>query len=60
MAYLQGEPLPQSTLKSMRDRNNSPPYIQTQLQSIYEERLEKLKSLERLVYAYPYVKKADS
>ncbi|MCP0917697.1 hypothetical protein MUB04_14275 [Acinetobacter indicus] len=45
-----GKSLPQSTLKSMRDRNNLPLYIQKQLPAIYEERLAELKTLESLIY----------
>ncbi len=46
----QGNPLPQSTLKSMRDRNTFPMYIQKQLPAIYEERLAELKAIESLIY----------
>lgn len=46
----QGKPLPQSTLKSIRDRNNFPLYIQKQLPAIYEERLAELKAIESLIY----------
>lgn len=34
----QGKPLPQSSLKSMRDRNTLPDYILVQLEIIIEER----------------------
>lgn len=45
-----GKHLPQSTLKSMRDRNNFPLYIQKQLPAIYEERMAELKAIESLIY----------
>lgn len=46
----QGKPLPQSSLKSMRDRNNFPLYIQKQLSAIYEQRMAEMKSLSSMIY----------
>ena len=44
-------PMPQSTIKSIRDRKGEiPPYIQEQLPAIYEERLAELKAIESLIY----------
>lgn len=42
----QGDPLPQSSLKSMRDRNRLPDYILDQLQSIIDERLQEIENMK--------------
>ena len=37
-----GDPLPQSSLKSMRDRNNLPDYIKDQLRDIFDKRINEI------------------
>lgn len=41
-----GEPLPQSTLKSMRDRNNFPDYIKAQLEEIFDKRIHEITAVK--------------
>ncbi|MFX2257872.1 hypothetical protein V6380_13970 [Acinetobacter variabilis] len=41
-----GDPLPQSSLKSMRDRNNLPDYIKDQLAEIFDNRINEIKTVK--------------
>lgn len=41
-----GDPLPQSSLKSMRDRNNLPDYIKEQLAEIFDNRINEIKTVK--------------
>ena len=41
-----GDPLPQSSLKSMRDRNNLPDYIKFQLKEIFEKRINEINTVK--------------
>lgn len=43
----QGRPLPQSTLKSMRDRGNTPDYIKDQIRVVVEQRLAVLSEISK-------------
>lgn len=43
----QGEELPQSTLKSMRDRGNFPDYIKLQVAVIMDRKIEELKRISK-------------
>ena len=42
-----GDPLPQSSLKSMRDRNNLPDYIRDQLRDIFDSRINELEQAKK-------------
>lgn len=42
----QGNPLPQSSLKSMRDRNSLPDYIAKQLEYIIDIRLQEIREIK--------------
>ena len=41
-----GDPLPQSSLKSMRDRNNLPDYIKFQLKEIFDNRINEINTVK--------------
>lgn len=43
---MNGDPLPQSTLKSMRDRNNLPDYIKAQLEEIFDKRIHEITAVK--------------
>lgn len=47
---IDGQPLPQSTLKSMRDRHNLPEYIRTQLRSLTDKRLGELVAMKNTFF----------
>ncbi len=42
-----GDPLPQSSLKSMRDRNNLPDYIKDQLRDIFDKRINEIVEVKK-------------
>lgn len=44
---INGETLPQSTLKSMRDRGNFPDYIKRQIAVIFDQRIDELKRIRK-------------
>lgn len=46
-----GDPLPQSSLKSMRDRNNLPDYIRDQLRDIFDSRINELEQAKKRFHA---------
>lgn len=41
-----GDPLPQSSLKTMRDRNTFPDYIKIQLEEILDNRIKEIKTIQ--------------
>lgn len=51
-----GDPLPQSSLKSMRDRNNLPDYIRDQLRDIFDSRINELEEAKKRFHAEPKVR----
>lgn len=51
-----GDPLPQSSLKSMRDRNNLPDYIRDQLRDIFDRRINELEKAKIKFHAEPKVR----
>lgn len=51
-----GGPLPQSSLKSMRDRNNLPEYIRDQLREIFDRRINELEKTKIKFHAEPKVR----
>ena len=51
-----GGALPQSSLKSMRDRNNLPEYIRDQLTEIFDRRINELEKAKIKFHAEPKVR----
>ena len=51
-----GGALPQSSLKSMRDRNNLPEYIRDQLREIFDRRINELEKAKIKFHAEPKVR----